>query len=179
LLSIAGIFIISNIPIISMITESDERVQSLVSKISRYYNVLTEVSKLEKDTFLDQVSVLRQQGISIHTIARQLDVHPSRVQRALAKLYKLNPGSAIQNVFASNQDSTFVGRAGEMDILRDTLHAVVGGSGKLVLLSGEPGIGKTRLAEELSSYATLTSFLALDTNNTSICPPTQGIAIAL
>jgi predicted ATPase len=30
---------------------------------------------------------------------------------------------------------------------------VQAGSGRLVLLSGEPGIGKTRLSEQLSSYA--------------------------
>src|SRR6516164_8741539 len=46
----------------------------------------------------------------------------------------------------------FVGRAREAEILRDAVHDVVAGRGRLVLLAGEPGIGKTRLAEEAATY---------------------------
>jgi DNA-binding NarL/FixJ family response regulator len=42
-----------------------------------------------------------------------------------------------------------VGRAQEQAILRDDLAAAVGGRGRLVLLGGEAGIGKTALAEDL------------------------------
>ncbi|HEV8339207.1 MAG TPA: protein kinase [bacterium] len=48
-----------------------------------------------------------------------------------------------------------VGRAAEVRELHEHLDRVLSGEGRLVLLSGEPGIGKTRLAEELSVYAHL------------------------
>ncbi len=48
-----------------------------------------------------------------------------------------------------------VGRTTEVRELREHLDRVVSGEGRLVLISGEPGIGKTRLAEELAVYAHL------------------------
>ncbi|MDA1257565.1 MAG: AAA family ATPase [Chloroflexi bacterium] len=49
----------------------------------------------------------------------------------------------------------FVGRQQEMDQLKAALEEVLGGRGRLIALSGEPGIGKTRTAEELATYAGL------------------------
>lgn len=45
----------------------------------------------------------------------------------------------------------FVGRDAELDTLRAAVAAARGGSGRLVLLGGEPGIGKTRLLAELAA----------------------------
>ena len=47
----------------------------------------------------------------------------------------------------------FVGRERELDELRGVFEDAAAGRGRLVMLVGEPGIGKTRTAEELSSYA--------------------------
>ena len=47
----------------------------------------------------------------------------------------------------------FVGRAGELAALTTDLDAAVGGRGGVVLVAGEPGIGKTRLAEETAALA--------------------------
>ncbi|MGI8553090.1 MAG: ATP-binding protein, partial [Dehalococcoidia bacterium] len=46
-----------------------------------------------------------------------------------------------------------VGREAELSVLRERLTAAQAGHGSLVLLAGEPGIGKTRLAEELARQA--------------------------
>jgi tetratricopeptide (TPR) repeat protein len=47
----------------------------------------------------------------------------------------------------------FVGREHELLELRQGLREVLAGAGRLFLISGEPGIGKTRLAEELGAEA--------------------------
>ena len=47
----------------------------------------------------------------------------------------------------------FVGREQEMAALRASLEAALTGCGHVVLLAGEPGIGKTRTACELAAYA--------------------------
>jgi len=47
----------------------------------------------------------------------------------------------------------FVGRKRELDGLRAVYDDAAAGRGRLVMLVGEPGIGKTRTAEELAAYA--------------------------
>jgi eukaryotic-like serine/threonine-protein kinase len=47
----------------------------------------------------------------------------------------------------------FVGRDAEVEQMRDAVDRALGGQGRLQLLVGEPGIGKTRAAEELATYA--------------------------
>ena len=54
---------------------------------------------------------------------------------------------------ADHTHSTFVGRQQEMSELRSALNGAISGQGCVVMLSGEPGIGKTRTAEKLGSYA--------------------------
>jgi len=49
----------------------------------------------------------------------------------------------------------FVGRQAEMDRLRAIFEETLSGRGSLVALVGEPGIGKTRIAQELAGYAGL------------------------
>jgi len=51
------------------------------------------------------------------------------------------------------RSSPFVGREREIAELRAGLDDALAGHGRLFLISGEPGIGKTRLAEQLSSQA--------------------------
>ena len=47
----------------------------------------------------------------------------------------------------------YIGRHEELVELRDHLTDAVGGHGSLVLLGGEPGIGKTRTCEEIAEEA--------------------------
>lgn len=49
--------------------------------------------------------------------------------------------------------SALVGRAEELARFNDALHDLSTGSGRLCVLAGEPGVGKTRLAEEVARIA--------------------------
>ncbi|UCD58877.1 MAG: AAA family ATPase, partial [Candidatus Hydrogenedentota bacterium] len=55
----------------------------------------------------------------------------------------------------------FVGREGERATLQQLLGDAAKGQGSLVMIGGEPGLGKTRLAEELVSEARQSGFLTL------------------
>ncbi len=46
-----------------------------------------------------------------------------------------------------------MGRQREMSELRAALEDAISGQGRLVMLAGDPGIGKTRTAQELIYYA--------------------------
>ena len=49
----------------------------------------------------------------------------------------------------------FIGRTQELATMKRAVENALGGQGALVLLAGEPGVGKTRLAEEAGVYARL------------------------
>jgi tetratricopeptide (TPR) repeat protein len=53
----------------------------------------------------------------------------------------------------AHSTARFVGRVRELGELRAALDETIGGKGRLFLLAGEPGIGKTRLADEFSRMA--------------------------
>jgi len=65
------------------------------------------------------------------------------------------PAAAVDDVQARDSlaGGVFVGRLREMDDLQAALEDALSGRGRLVALSGEPGIGKTRTAQELGVLA--------------------------
>ncbi len=54
---------------------------------------------------------------------------------------------------ANQPSQTFIGRQSELAVLTAALDDALAGRGQIVMLAGEPGIGKTRLAQELASLA--------------------------
>ena len=64
-------------------------------------------------------------------------------------------GSKEANVLDSLAGGVFVGRQREMGELKVALEDALSGRGRMVTLVGEPGIGKTRTATELATYAGL------------------------
>ncbi len=83
---------------------------------------------------------------------------PASAAEVLATLDRIDPAGKA----ASHSDSNvldrlslgvFVGREQEMERLRKAFDEAVSGRGGLVLLVGEPGIGKTRTTQELETYA--------------------------
>jgi predicted ATPase len=78
----------------------------------------------------------------------------------MAKIIPLPPPPVVQQtnpphtaVAARSAPDIFVGREKEMAILQAHLDSAMSGHGRLVLLVGEPGIGKTRTAHEVAAYA--------------------------
>ena len=57
--------------------------------------------------------------------------------------------------------STFVGRVREVEVMRSAVNSLLARRGGLVMVTGEPGIGKTRLAEETARYATASGARAI------------------
>jgi predicted ATPase len=60
---------------------------------------------------------------------------------------------AFRHSYLSSHESIFVGREAEMALLHTALQEAGAGQGSVVVLLGEPGIGKTRTAEELGRLA--------------------------
>ncbi|MFH0815810.1 MAG: BREX system ATP-binding domain-containing protein [Methanobacteriota archaeon] len=58
--------------------------------------------------------------------------------------------------------SGFVGREAELKVLVDALGRASAGAGSCVLVSGEPGIGKSRLVEEVKARARASGFAVLE-----------------
>ena len=93
----------------------------------------------------------------------ELHVPPSRETRRL--LDAIHAPAAVPRSAASatlpplppalecRERSVFVGRADSLGWLRAQLSAARGGSGRLAVIAGDPGIGKTRLAYELARAA--------------------------
>jgi eukaryotic-like serine/threonine-protein kinase len=77
-------------------------------------------------------------------------------ERMLAALEE-KPAEAAEerksNPLESLAGGVFVGRERELERLREAVDGALAGRGSLQLLVGEPGIGKTRGAEELATYA--------------------------
>ncbi|MCI0824856.1 MAG: protein kinase, partial [Chloroflexi bacterium] len=67
------------------------------------------------------------------------------------------PAADVEETHAldSLAGGVFVGRQREMGDLKAALEETLSGRGRLVMLVGEPGIGKTRTAQELTTYAGL------------------------
>jgi DNA-binding SARP family transcriptional activator len=93
-------------------------------------------------------------------LTEELGIEPSRELRELEQAILVQDRSldleSPGNVTAAMRDDaggTFVGRETELAELRAGLDATIAGSGCLYLLVGEPGIGKSRLAEELGAHA--------------------------
>ena len=82
---------------------------------------------------------------------------PEALQAIVATASTTAPVAAESDVNPLDRLATgiFVGREKEMDELRAGLEDSLSGRGRLMMLVGEPGIGKTRTSEEFATYARL------------------------
>lgn len=69
------------------------------------------------------------------------------------QIYQVDAGLAGKPAQAALRRTRFVGRESEVGSLSEALEHTASGSGTFLLLTGEPGVGKTRLAEEFMRHA--------------------------
>jgi hypothetical protein len=113
---------------------------------------------MDREQFLEEVGKLRAAGKSIRAIALDLDVHRSSVERALKNLRRVEAKELSPSLDHAPPGGwvgkeAFVGRRTEMAELVAALENALSCRGRLVLLVGEPGIGKTRTVQELAARA--------------------------
>jgi class 3 adenylate cyclase/tetratricopeptide (TPR) repeat protein len=70
-----------------------------------------------------------------------------------------------------NSEDFFIGRDAEMAILRGATEQLINGSGGLIEVIGEPGIGKTRLVDEAVAQASDVTTLRCDCERTGVATP--------
>ncbi len=102
----------------------------------------------------ERARALRVYHVCAATLERELGVAPSPPTRELYAA--LLPGPEHEPPAAGRplpeRRGPLVGRGGEWERLTELWRAAAAGAPRLVLLSGEPGIGKTRLVEELRAW---------------------------
>jgi len=101
----------------------------------------------------------------LRLLAKAPDERPASAQEVVTELRRIVDRPAVETPLAAQplplndlrglNWGFFVGRSDEMDALKDALEHALSGKGSLAMLVGEPGIGKTRLAEEFGVYAAL------------------------
>jgi DNA-binding SARP family transcriptional activator len=104
-----------------------------------------------------QADALEAYQAARSTLVEELGIEPSRDLRDLHQQI-LNQDPALDLVVgavttAEPVRGVFVGRERELEQLASALDDAFAGRGRLVLLVGEPGIGKSRLADELIAHA--------------------------
>ncbi len=104
----------------------------------------------------DRTAALRAYHDCVTMLQRELEVEPGEeVQAAYKSLLHLESGhaAAVSQPPALAGAIPLIGRQGEWAQVRDIWQQSARGQPSFVLITGEAGIGKTRLAEELLTWA--------------------------
>ena len=103
-------------------------------------------------------------ALILRLLAKDPSERPESATDVLAALDAIDLATSIEQPTTSVDEAhaldslaggVFVGRQREMGDLKACLEDALSGRGRLVTLVGEPGIGKTRTAQELATYAGL------------------------
>jgi predicted ATPase len=102
-------------------------------------------------SYLPDLRVPISWQFSVEGLAAHDDPKPTLADDARSTSFVKRETGLLQSF---TQGTTFVGREREFDILRRSLEQSLRGQGRVVLISGSPGVGKTRIAAEIGMEAT-------------------------
>jgi hypothetical protein len=120
------------------------------------------------------------EALIMRLLAKDPSERPESATDVLSALDAVDLATSVEGPAASDDEAhsldslaggVFVGRQREMGELKAALEDALSGRGRLVTLVGEPGIGKTRTALELATYAGL---LATSKSGTLLLRRDQG-----
>ena len=103
-------------------------------------------------------------ALILRLLAKNPAERPESATDVLSALEAIDLATSVEQPVAGADEASsldglaggvFVGRQKEMGDLKAALEDALSGRGRLVTLVGEPGIGKTRTAQELATYAGL------------------------
>ena len=116
--------------------------------------------RLMKLAVAGQVLVDEATAAFVHDLFELIEMgeHPVKGFAAPIKVWQVGGESAVRSgsqVMSSRTDlARLIGRDEEIDRLRRTWAKVEGGAGQVVMLNGEPGIGKSRIVRHLKEFIT-------------------------
>src|SRR5215471_10144970 len=117
------------------------------------------VSRVVRDQVRDKLDISFENSGEqrVKNIARPVHVYGISIagQVPASAREKAETGLATRGsqAFSAAPADKFIGRQRELKVLLDALEQACAGQGRIVMLAGEPGIGKTRIAQELASLA--------------------------
>lgn len=99
-----------------------------------------------------QADALQAYADARQALVEELGIEPGPdLQRLQQQILRQDP--ALRPRDAAPTTGLIVGRSSELRELRAAVHDTLAGRGRLLLLKGAAGIGKTRLVEEIEAYA--------------------------
>ena len=145
---------------IEVVGERDQEWETAIDGAMAWFKTVEEIcTRFHALPSVLRVRVVRQHdhhGRCVTVLDRELGVKPSSETReAYWHLLNVQAPSALgreQKVLSSAQ-ATLIGRQREWSVLQTAWRHAADGHPGLVLISGEAGLGKTRLAEEFLEWA--------------------------
>ncbi len=116
----------------------------------------------------DRAGVQRIYQTAVETLWRELGVEPGDTLRAAYERLQQHPRAMTRfdpDDSAGSGSFKLVGRQAEWQQLQAAWQRAMNGGAHLLLITGEAGIGKSRLAEELFSWATQQGFTTAHTRS--------------
>ncbi|HEU5022538.1 MAG TPA: AAA family ATPase, partial [Bryobacteraceae bacterium] len=138
-----------------------ERLVALDSLSEAHYQILMRLHAANRD----RASALRAYHQCMRALRREMGVEPGPATKEIfERILKADTYAAAipvsPQISPPQRNRIFVGRVAEWAQLTPLCQPAAGGGARAAVISGEPGIGKTRLADELMTFCIRTGHSA-------------------